>query len=465
MTRRDLTPLASLITLRVVATAVGVALGFYAISDDDFARVVIAQSFAESPSGDPSGSSWLPFPFWLNGSAMLLLGRHFWVARGVSLALSLASICGVYFIARSLALSRVQAWVAASIAALLPHSVWLGYATVPELFSATACLGAAATTVASSPRARLLGAVLVLCATLSRYESWSVALVVGALNGWDAVRDKRSAFLLPAALCALGPVAWMLHGIIHHDSATFFVTRVVDYKRMLGRGSQDLVAAIVQYPKLIVTGEPELALAVGAALLGVRRLPRTFARPLWAGFLLLAFLVYGNVRDGAPTHHPERPLLMIWLLLCLVGGALLPTLWQRPKRWIGILSACLALGLWVRAWWSSRDGFVDRRDEIAFGRMLRTHLPRSSRLLISVGDYGYFAVIAGFETPSRAEGIADIDPRQQQATGGSAGERLLRRARELGSTHIVVPSGRSFPQLGELELQAHGLALLRVRSD
>ena len=42
-----------------------------AVSDDDYARVVIAEQWAHAPKLDPSGTSWLPLPLWLNGSAML----------------------------------------------------------------------------------------------------------------------------------------------------------------------------------------------------------------------------------------------------------------------------------------------------------------------------------------------------------------------------------------------------------
>ena len=56
------------------ACGVVLALGFDHISDDDFARVTIAQTFASHPKVDPSGTSWLPFPFWAMGAAMLLFG-------------------------------------------------------------------------------------------------------------------------------------------------------------------------------------------------------------------------------------------------------------------------------------------------------------------------------------------------------------------------------------------------------
>ena len=59
---------------KAVVSSLVWASGFRALSDDDYARIVIAQRFAESPSLDPTGTSWLPLPFWLNGGAMLLFG-------------------------------------------------------------------------------------------------------------------------------------------------------------------------------------------------------------------------------------------------------------------------------------------------------------------------------------------------------------------------------------------------------
>ncbi len=463
MTQREFWPLAGLIALRGVATFVVVALGFFAISDDDFARVVIAQSFAENPKLDPSGSSWLPFPFWLNGGAMALFGRHLWVARGVAVASSLASVAALYGAARLLDFTRLQAWLAAAAFAVLPYAVWLGYATVPELLSASACLLAAATTSVSSTRARTLGAALLVVATLSRYESWAIALAVGAINALDAVRQKRPSLLLPAALCAAGPLSWMAHGMAHHDSATFFVSRVVDYKRMLGRGSDDLLSSLLHYPRLLVVGEPELMLTTMAALFAVGRVPRTLIRPLVIGLCLLVFLIYGDARDGAPTHHAERPLLMLWLVACLLLGWALPQVWRQPRRRLAVPLFAAVLGLLARSLWSRRDDFIDRRDEVAFGHMLRERLPDSARLLIDLGDYGYFAVIAGFETPSRAHGLAAIDPRQAVLGVDSPLARLRQLARDNRSTHVVLPTAPPPPAgLGSLDTNAFGLALVRL---
>ena len=61
--------------VKALVSGVVLWLGFRALSDDDYARVVIAQSFAHAPSLDPSGSSWLPLPFWLYGTILGLAGR------------------------------------------------------------------------------------------------------------------------------------------------------------------------------------------------------------------------------------------------------------------------------------------------------------------------------------------------------------------------------------------------------
>ena len=86
--RRAFSDAALVATLYAAACALARVQGFDHVSDDDFARVTIAQAFAASPKLDPSGTSWLPFPFWLLGGALRLLGRSLEVARGASLVFS-----------------------------------------------------------------------------------------------------------------------------------------------------------------------------------------------------------------------------------------------------------------------------------------------------------------------------------------------------------------------------------------
>ena len=53
---------------KAAVSALVLALGFRAVSDDDFARVVLAQEWAHAPRLDPPGTSWLPVPVWIYGA-------------------------------------------------------------------------------------------------------------------------------------------------------------------------------------------------------------------------------------------------------------------------------------------------------------------------------------------------------------------------------------------------------------
>src|SRR5690348_6357356 len=78
------------------ACVLALALRFDHVSDDDFSRVTIAQTFAVAPRLDPSGTSWLPFPFWWLGGAMIVFGRSLRVARAASVAFASAAFATPY---------------------------------------------------------------------------------------------------------------------------------------------------------------------------------------------------------------------------------------------------------------------------------------------------------------------------------------------------------------------------------
>src|SRR5260221_10263104 len=67
--------------LRMAVSSVVAGRGLTALSDDDYARVTIAQQFAGHAKFDPSGTSWLPFPFWATGTVMKVLDPSLDVAR------------------------------------------------------------------------------------------------------------------------------------------------------------------------------------------------------------------------------------------------------------------------------------------------------------------------------------------------------------------------------------------------
>ena len=220
-----------MIATKATVSALVLASGFRAISDDDYARVVIAQRFVDAPTLDPSGTSWLPLPFLIQGVAMAASEPSLEVARAVSFVLGVLSALLLWRAATFIGLSRSAAVLAAILACALPYSARLAVATVPEAWTAALVVFGAASAARGLPE-RWWGAVALLLATLSRYESWPVAAVFCVTCAWDARRSR--AFWGPAAVAGSGIGAWLLHGVVRHGDALFFVRRVADYRRALG---------------------------------------------------------------------------------------------------------------------------------------------------------------------------------------------------------------------------------------
>ncbi len=448
---------------KLAASVIVLALGFRAVSDDDYARVVIAEQWAHAPHLDPTGTSWLPLPFWVNGSVLAVLGRSLDVARGTALVLGVASSLLVWAAARALAHDRRVAVAGAVLASIFPWSARLGVATVPELPTAALVLFAAATTVPARDGCdrRLAGAAALLVATLSRYEAWPVALGFAALCAIDATRARGGARLRlggALALALAGPFAWAAWNDHAHGSATHFLDRVAAYKTALGSSDESLMERLGGYAFSIVVQEPTVAALLGAAVLvavvsgrsaPLREGLGRFGRPLGLAAFLVIALGLAAARDGAPTHHPERAVLfpmLLMALLCAEGWAAAVAFPTKAtavsgQRRAGIaalaLASVAASELLLRPP-AALQGFVDRRDEVAIGRDAGSALERGDRLLVQVEDYGYLALTAACGRPEQIVADRSIDPREAPVPSSFGdGEALARRLAASGASQFA----------------------------
>lgn len=384
-----------------LACALVLALGFDHVSDDDYARVTIAQAFAHRPQLDPSGTSWLPFQFWALGSLLTVVGRSLAAARGASIALASLAAILPYAALRGAGAERPRAIAVTAFALLSPWSVWLGAATVPESFTASAIAGAAIglASESTSRRARVGFAVALLAACLSRYEAWPVAAVLAVAAAFRARRERSAPQLAIAAILALGPLAWMAWNLHAHGDPLHFFVRVSRFKRALGEGATDPVAALLLYPRLLVTTRPD---AVLAGVLAATRLDRaTWVRwrlPLACAVAQLGFLVYGNLQDGAPAHHAERALLGIMFVLAAFAADVLIAA-PRRTRWMGavLVAAWLATTVHAFADVPGRGPSEDRTAQIARGKALRAE--GGGGLAVTPCAYEHFALIAAYGAP------------------------------------------------------------------
>ena len=413
------------------ACGIVLALGFDHISDDDFARVTIAQGFAHAPRLDPSGTSWLPFPFWALGSVMLVLGRSLAVARGASIAMASLAAVLPYLALRRSGVTRGRGLASVGFAMLSPWSVWLGAATVPEAMVASLTAAAAIGLGAGAGAGRIGFAAVMLAACLSRYEAWPVAAVLAVVLGRRAWKERSAGSLACVALVAVGPLLWIAWNAYAHQDGLHFFARVSRFKRAIGEGSVDTARALLLYPRLLVTTRPDVILAVVCAAVAVWKLlasqgaDRSVLRARWGVPLAcagaqIAFLACANARDGAPAHHAERALLGATFILAAFAADVLvaaaPLGWSRARApTIGV--AALLLSVWafttLRALGDPPGSgpTEDRAPQLARGRALRSD--GAAELVITPCAYEHFALIAAYGAPEHVETRA--------ATGAGAG--------------------------------------------
>lgn len=443
-----------IIVAKAFACALALALGFRAVSDDDFARVTIAQTFAHHPVLDPSGTSWLPFPFWITGSAMLLAGRSLLTAQVVAFVLGLLSTIIVTAAAFRLTNHRRGAMLGATLAAVFPWSVRLGIATVPELLTSALGVFALASLADPSPRLRALAGLGLACATLSRYDVWPLAAAFAVYTFYDLVRSDKSVgkqkilFGTAIVLSIAGPTLWIAWNHVSRGNAFDSLDRVAAYRRALGTTDDGALMRLLAYPIAMIRHEPELFGALGI-LLALSRIsslrPRAheawhkYKRPLIVALLQLAFLSFAMIKDGAPTHHPERALLVHLLICALFVGNLAVVLLPHTQR----ISRFLALGaatsvlvfslVIVRRWFRGED-FTVRQDEVAAGLFTRQTLPDGEKILVDVVDYGYFAFVAALGRPEDAVLDRNLDPRL--AKQGSSFDDLTSLQHKVEETNV-----------------------------
>jgi hypothetical protein len=409
---RDVLGVVGLCALKAAVDLWVLAHGFTHISDDDYARTVIAEQFADAPRLDPSGTSWLPLPFWLEGGAMWMAGRSLGVARLVAMALGVASVAAPYGAMRLTGCSRPTAAVATLAAMVLPWNAWLGVATVPEAW--TGALVAAAAVAMGSDRAAPWAVAALVAASLARYEAWPACALAASHHAWRAARGvgaRRE--ILYALAAAAGPLAWMAWNAHAHGSAVHFLARISAFRQAVGAADIPLRDKLLGYPRSFVFDTPEVVLLglIGSA--GMVASPMLRARWKWAAAVAVAtvaFLVLGDVRDGAPTHHPARALVAIWWIAMGMGVDAIVVLAHAltpPRRFAASAAAgavAIAWCAWLPLRWddSPGRGSYDRRDaQIARG--LDMGARKVAHASITPCSFEHFALLAAWGEPERAE--------------------------------------------------------------
>lgn len=416
--------------LKLAIDACVLHAGFTHVSDDDYARSVIAEQFARAPRFDPSGTSWLPLPFWITGAVMSVGGRTLGVARAVAVALAAVSVAAPYVAMRIARVPRAAAGAATVIGMALPWNAWLGVATVPEGW--TGALLAASVIAGVDERAMPWAAAGLFAVSLSRYEAWAACAVFALRCAICAVRERRVAASSPsmgpsrgslharrsrfaafALVAVAGPTLWMAWNACAHGSPFHFITRVSTFRRAIGAADVSIGEKLLDYPRALVLEAPEAALLGACGIAGLvmsRELRGRWGWPATAAAAVVVFLVLGDLGDGAPTHHPARALgLVLWVLVGMGADAVGDAVATRRRTPVRAAAATATFAL-ALAWlvllpsrWADAPGRGDgeRRDaQIARGLELRSRAISAAE--ITPCQFEHFALIAAWGEPERA---------------------------------------------------------------
>jgi hypothetical protein len=332
---------------------------------------------------------------------MALFGRSLDTARAAAVVIGMASVAPPFWALRAVGVSAWRAAAGVAIGAATPWSAWLGVATVPEAM--TGSLVAVAAIALTAPRARPWAAAAALAASLARYEAWPVCAVVAVVCAWDARKNRRA--LVWCAVALAGPILWSAWNAHAHGDALHFVARVTAFRRSHGGDSASIADKLLGFPRALVTGAPEIALlALAGAIAAGQETRRSWTLPLAACAATVAFLIYGDLRDGAPTHHPERALLGVWIILAAFGADAVGARLQAPphRRAASAATAAFAAVALLDAWGATKPpGSMpseDRTQQIARGLALRPYGIR-----VAPCRYEHFALLAAYGAPERAE--------------------------------------------------------------
>jgi hypothetical protein len=430
--RGDIALACLLVALKLGIDALVLRAGFSHVSDDDYARTVIAQQFAHAPRLDPSGTSWLPFPFWVAGAWMLAFGRSLGTSRAIAVILGALGVAAPFGAMRAASVPRAAAALATSIAMALPWSAWLGVATVPDGW--TGALIAAGAVAMIDDRARPWAAVALFIAALSRYEAWPACVVFASFCATRVVASVRRRAVkdgptgaplvvrreVACALVALaGPALWMAWNVHAHGSALHFIARVSTFRRAIGAAQAPWLDKLLGYPRALLLETPEAAVlgaCGGWALLRDDELRNRWRWAAASALAIVAFLIGGDLNDGAPTHHPARALGSVWWIFTAMGVDALRVAMgaaRFSRRATTAAAAAVALGWLVSlpSRWAAAPGLSEpeRRDmQIARGLELRARAAPVAE--ITPCQFEHFALMAAWGEPERAR----VHPRTQQ---------------------------------------------------
>jgi len=327
--------LAFILVILVILIAQVIVLyrGYVSASADEFSRILLAASWADSPYFIKSyvldnTNAWQPWHFYLLGMAIKLFpGDLFITSRLVTMLFSFLSLGFLYLISRNL-FNRWVGLIAVLIAGLMRTHINLSLTPMVDVIFITFLAGFLYYFLVwfdkQSDTYLLLSALMLAFSSGLRYDSWFVVAIFSGLMGiyWiirtRATRSLQLTYLLSAGI-ACTPVLIWLWGNYHYLGNPFqFLARhrgsgvTISDIGPLTRFSRHF--AIIEV--LLLNWAYVAFLAVMGLVLSYRSLGKKLGLYLLLGFTPLVILVLNGGIGRAYRPHYPFPYLFLLVPFC-----------------------------------------------------------------------------------------------------------------------------------------------------
>ena len=262
----------------------------------------------------------------------------------------------------------------------------------------------------------------------------------------------------------------MLWNRYAHGDALHFHTRVSSFWYASGGQRSDALLQVLRgYPLTAIVGVPTLTtIVLGSLWIAYdRKVVASWVRPLAGAGIVVLALTLMQTTGGAPTHHPERTLLLVWMVLWAFAADLID---QRgvadrvPLIRQGLLAVvCTLLAVQLKT--SLPIAGADREAEVLVGTWLHQHAGEQT-VLVDPVDFGHFAVTAAAGMPSRMKLARSIDPREAKQPSPFEEEAALRaKVSETGARWLVVrkEKGEAARRMGEVRKREGNWEVVEVK--
>lgn len=383
------------------------ARGFVDVSLDEYSRVLLAASWAESPNIFNGNWFWLPGHSYLLGLGLTFYYDLILTPRIFTMLFSLISLGMLYLLTRQL-FSRGPALVAVLIVGLHRIHISLSLTPLTDIVYLAFIIGFLYVFFVWLEAERgnqiLLAAVLLGVATAIRHEGWfSLAafnLYLGGrwLRGVWAARSFQPVLLLAISLASLPVSIWMVGSYIFRGDPLYFANafyRVVlpDATGLVGPMT-DIFPGLAYIELLLVNGALISVLAVVGIALSLKQRPQQTL--LYLAFSFSALVILTLKGDGKiGVAYKPRYILQYLVLLApfcayAIWGAIAARRQSSHHGWRSASRDLLAL-VAVYNLWLVYLRFSHRHSWVLIGLLALGGIALSFHLL-SRKHWGYFTL-------------------------------------------------------------------------